>query len=58
MKSEAINSALSCGSAKEQGGGTMSMADVPGTASLYGTVTYDEIGVSTFNGTIYLNYCD
>ena len=33
----------------------MSMADVHGSAYLYGTVTYDEKGASTFEGTIYFD---
>ena len=37
-------------------GGTQSMADTRGTAVLYGTVSYDEKGTGTFNGTIYFEF--
>lgn len=37
-------------------GGTQSMVDLGGTAVLYGTVSYDEKGTGTFDGTIYFEF--
>lgn len=37
-------------------GGTQAMADLKGSAILYGTVTYEEKGTGTFTGTIYFDF--
>lgn len=37
-------------------GGTQTMADVQGTAVLYGTVSYNEKGAGTFSGTIFFEF--
>ncbi|MCM3871991.1 MAG: hypothetical protein ND895_15005 [Pyrinomonadaceae bacterium] len=37
-------------------GGTQALADVGGTAVLYGTVNYGEKGTATFDGTIYFDF--
>ena len=37
-------------------GGTQALSDIGGTAVLYGTVSYDEKGAATFDGTIYFEF--